>query len=363
MSTLRVGVIGHTGRGNYGHGLDTVWQSIDGAEIAAVSDADPKGLQAAGVRLGAPPERRYADYREMLASETLDFVSVCPRWVGERREMVVASAESGVRGIYCEKPFAQTLEDADAMLDACARNGVRIAVAHQNRAHPFILLAQEMTADGAIGEIREIHGFGKQDHRGGGLDLTVLGTHIFDLMRLFGGDPVSVDAVALENGRLVGPGDAAQGDEQVGLIAGDHLWGTYVFQDGVVGTFRSRREGSHFGNRSMGVQIQGSEGILDYRCDRLGFYPHGCPAPPPHSEEWIAVGHPKDSKGVVELNAPLVRDLIAAVEEDREPMCSGANARWSLEMILGVYEAHRNGRAALPLANRRHPLEGWESSE
>ncbi|MDE0021193.1 MAG: Gfo/Idh/MocA family oxidoreductase [Candidatus Poribacteria bacterium] len=361
MATYRIGVIGHTGSGNYGHGLDTVWLSIDGAEIAAVADADPGGLKAAGERLGVPQERRYADYRQMLNNERLDFVSVCPRWAGERREMVVAAAESGIRGIYCEKPFSQTPKDADAMLNACERNGVKIAVAHQNRAHPFIQTAQEMIEDGAIGEIRELHGFGKQDRRGGGLDLTVLGTHIFDLMRLFGGDPVSVSAVVLEGGRPVGQGDARQGDEQVGLIAGDHLRATYLFENGIVGTFRSRREGSHFGNRSMGVQIEGSEGVLDYRCDRLCLYPHGCLSPPPSADEWVVVGHPSRSKGVVELNKPLVLDLIQAVEEDREPMCSGRNARWSMEMILGVYAAHRHGRAALPLTDRRHPLEGWEA--
>ena len=359
MSTYRIGVIGHTGGGNYGHGLDTVWRGIEGAELAAVADVNPGGLKSAGERLGIPPKGRYADYREMLEKEPLDYVSVCPRWAGERRAMVAAAAGSGIRGIYCEKPFSQTLDDADAMLDACEQNGVKIAVAHQNRAHPFILKAQAMIAEGKIGDIREVHGFGKQDHRGGGLDLMILGTHIFDLMRLFAGDPVRVEAVVLENGRPVGPDGVHEGDEQTGLIAGDHIRATYLFESGIIGTFRSKREGSHFGNRSMGVQIQGSKGVLDYRCDRLGFYPHGCMAPPPSAEEWQVAGHPSQSKGVVELNTPLVNDLVAAVEEDREPMCSGRNARWSMEMIHGVYEAHRHGRTALPLKNRQNPLAGW----
>ena len=40
----RVGVIGHTGRGGYGHGLDRVWRDIPQAEIVGVADPDPKGL-------------------------------------------------------------------------------------------------------------------------------------------------------------------------------------------------------------------------------------------------------------------------------------------------------------------------------
>ena len=59
MATYRIGVIGHTGSGNYGHGIDTVWRSIDGAEIAATADADAGGLNAAGERLGVPQESRY----------------------------------------------------------------------------------------------------------------------------------------------------------------------------------------------------------------------------------------------------------------------------------------------------------------
>ena len=45
--------------------------------------------------------------------------------------MLIAAAESGARGILCEKPLARTLAEDDAMLDACRRNGVRIAVAHR----------------------------------------------------------------------------------------------------------------------------------------------------------------------------------------------------------------------------------------
>ena len=50
----RVGVIGHTGRGNYGHGLDRVWLTLDDCEIVGVADADEGGLKSAVARLKAP---------------------------------------------------------------------------------------------------------------------------------------------------------------------------------------------------------------------------------------------------------------------------------------------------------------------
>ena len=56
-------------------------------------------------------------------------------------------------------------------------------------------------------------------------------------------------------------------------------------------------------------------------------------------------------------NRQLVLDLLLAVENGREPACSGEDARWSLEMIMGVYAAHfERGRVELPLKDRRHPL-------
>lgn len=46
--TYRVAVIGRTGKGNYGHGLDVVWTTFDNVEVVAVADPDEKGRSAAG---------------------------------------------------------------------------------------------------------------------------------------------------------------------------------------------------------------------------------------------------------------------------------------------------------------------------
>ena len=46
-------VIGRTGKGNYGHGLDVVWKQLDNVEVVAVADEDEKGRAAAATRLGA----------------------------------------------------------------------------------------------------------------------------------------------------------------------------------------------------------------------------------------------------------------------------------------------------------------------
>ena len=122
----RVAVIGHTGRGNYGHGLDEVWLETPGVRIEAVADADPQGLAARssgsrGRRLSRlPPNARRGEARP---GDHL------PAWLDQHCDMVVAAAERGVRGIYMEKPMRRTLAEADAMVAACEKHKVKFAIA------------------------------------------------------------------------------------------------------------------------------------------------------------------------------------------------------------------------------------------
>src|SRR6266849_3225771 len=105
----RVAVSGRTGRGNYGHDLDTVWLDLPKVEIVAVADEAAEGRARAAERLQAP--KAYADYSEMLAREKPDLVSVAPRWPDCHAEMALACAEAAVRGVLMEKPLARDLQE------------------------------------------------------------------------------------------------------------------------------------------------------------------------------------------------------------------------------------------------------------
>ena len=89
----RVGIIGRTGKGDYGHGVDVVWAKVPNVEVVAVADDNETGRAAALKKTGA--KTAYADYREMLAKERLDFVSICQRWIDQHHAMIVAAAEHG----------------------------------------------------------------------------------------------------------------------------------------------------------------------------------------------------------------------------------------------------------------------------
>lgn len=354
----RVAVIGHTGRGNYGHGIDTVWHAIPNAEIVAVADADGKGREAARQRLRAP--RVYPSYQEMLRTEKPDIAAICPRWMDQRVAMVTAAAEAGAH-IYMEKPFALTLADADRMVDAVRRNKVKLQLAHQMRTTPYALRAKAMVEAGEIGEIQEIRTRGKEDKRAGGEDMMVLGSHLCDMMRFFLGNPEWVTAHITTAGSEITAGDVAQPTEPIGPIAGRQIAAMFAFANGVHGYFATRAVADTHPLR-FGTWIYGSKGVLFLP---NAIYPGGglhvlrsASWLPDGKEQWQAMPAPPDAGQREIANALMVRDLLKAIETGGKPGCSEEDGRWTIEMIHGIYHAQKAGRRiSLPLRERTHPLE------
>ena len=361
----RVAVIGHTGRGNYGHGLDRVWLDVPGTRIVAVADADPKGLAAAVKRLGGP--KGFADYRRMLDEVKPDLVSVCPRWLDQHCEMVVAAAERGVRGIYQEKPMCRTLAEADRMVAACKKNNVKLAIAHQTRYSQKLPVIRELISSGRLGRILEIRARGKDDSRGGGEDLWVLGTHMLNLMNHFGGKPQSCYGTVWQDGRPIRREDVKPGNEGIGPLAGDEVHAQYRLSGKVTGYFDSVRNGRGNPTR-FGLRIFGSEGVLQLHntghLPDTQFLGDSSWSPGRTGKKWIpvtsaGVGKPEPlpNDGLDGGNVRAAVDLIAAVEEDRQPVSNIDEARTATEMIVAVFESQRTGGPVkFPLANRQNPL-------
>ncbi len=364
---FRAGVIGRTGRGNYGHGLDSVYLQTDDIEIVAVADDDVQGLEAAGKRLGV--SNLYPDFHEMLEKERFDIVSICPRWVAPHLEMVQAVAAAGAC-VFLEKPMSQTLAQADAMIEACEQARVTIGIAHQGRMHAAVHHAKRLLREGAIGEVLSVRMRSKEDTRGGGEDMMVLGTHLFDTLRfLLDVNPTWVlSHVTTETGHPVTKTDATDGPEELGLIAGDRIHAIYGLGNGVTATFESRRNQSDASGR-MGLQIFGSEGIMavydgsqQVRIYEAPFWRPDRTAPIRNVSEEALANLPseqnrnsKDRQMVA--NEAIVREILTAKEEGRRPYNSGHDGRWAMEMIHGVYASHLQGRKVeLPLASRYHPL-------
>jgi predicted dehydrogenase len=359
----RVAVIGRTGKGNYGHGLDVVWKALDNAEVVAVADENDKGRTEAAKRLGA--KNAYADYRQMLQKERPHFVSVADRWPDAHHDMVVACAQAGAH-VFLEKPMCRTLAEADSLIRECEMRHVKVAIAHQTRYSPRLARVRDLTGAGRIGDILEVRCRGKEDVRGGGEDLMVLGTHLMDLMRFLVGDARWCHASITVSGRPATRDDVHEGGEKTGPVLGDQIHATYGFDKGVVGTFSSRRNAAGRVSR-FGMEIRGTKGIIQlttgglppaYLLDDPSWFPGKTNA------AWREIssnglGKPETLKdgGLDMANVLIVKDLIEAVEKDRQPLGSMYDGRGALEMILAVYESWRaKGSVDMPLKNRAHPL-------
>src|SRR5690606_16371842 len=101
--------------------------------------------------------------------------------------------------------------EADAIVAACEKHGAKLAIAHRNRYHPVLPVVAKRIEDGAIGRWLEIRARGKEDARGGALDLWVLGSHLLDLCHVFTRKPLACSATVLQDGRPVVASDVQDG--------------------------------------------------------------------------------------------------------------------------------------------------------
>jgi predicted dehydrogenase len=234
-----------------------------------------------------------------------------------------------------------------------------------------------MVESGDIGTPLRIAGRGKCDHRGGGEDLIVLGTHILDLQTFFFGAPECVMADVRQDGRPIVETDRRKTMEPLGAVAGDSVFAYFRFPGDVIGTFESRHDLFNPDHKivHMGVTVTGTKGSLSMRFNdnvpevesklRISRFPvplvERRTIPGAESLDYSQCGNlygvPQKAL-FLESNRFAAWDLMRSIEEDRPPVSNASNARLALEMIYGVYASALSGKAIdLPLANRAHPLE------
>ena len=352
---VRAAVIGHTGRGDYGHGLETIFSGRTGIVVVGLADPDAEGRHRAATRAGAL--RAYADWREMLEREKPNLVSLAMRHADQHHEIAKAVLRSGAH-LYCEKPFTRTPAEADDLLAEASQRNLKIAVAHTLRVLPEIVRLRQAIAEGFFGALVEMRAYGKQDTRAGGEDMMVLGSHLFDLFRMFAGDPIWCTGRVLAGDREVTKADARLVKDNVGLVAGNRVFAQFAFPQGIHATFTSAGE-LRAATAGWGIEFHLENGAVRIQLD----------LPPTvfvrRSSEWQASGRTDTweplAASVLKEPAPTATnaaaDWLDAIAQDREPICSGKNGAWAVEMAMGVYQAALTGsRATFPLAARTHPL-------
>ncbi len=297
-----------------------------------IAGVDPHDEQRAlfGERWGVDRDHLYANHRDLLEKAKPDIVSVTTT-ARYRPQIVLDAVEAGVRALWVEKPIAFSLEEADAMVNACRKNGVAIAVYCSRRYNPYFSEARRMIESGDLGDILQITAYAQ-------CGLSHNGSHAIDTIRyLAGGD------VSWVFGEMASDVEAASDDDLMGN-------GYLAFDNGV----RAYLRGTSTGVASWEFDIIGTRGRVRTLSDALefeffqrvsgGMRGRGVPARSPFPQPARPVG-----QGITTVD-----DLIDAMENNRPPRCSGADGRAALEVAIALRESHRRGgvRIDLPIEDR-----------
>ena len=360
---LKAAIVGETGAGNYGQGLDCIFSDLAGVHVIAVADPDEKGRE--DVRGKTKAEHAYAEFEDMLAQEKPDLVSIASGWTNQHFAMAKAALLSGAH-IFVETPFTRTLAEADELLAIADQRDLKIGVAHQMSCNPHILRFKDM-AHRQIGELVEMRVFGKMDERAGSEDSLVFGSHLFDLVRLFGGEVESCSARIRSEGRPVTFGDVYESrEENLGPLLGDDLYAHLAMDSGVNVTFQSCKKmremagpwGIEFvGTKSKARLFAGQPPTFsvqrapDMRSVEREDVWKQWPEEEPYHDEVDGLA------GLAAANRLVVKDWLTAIANNKDPRSSGYRAMKSLEIIHGMWAAGLTGqRVQFPLIEREHPL-------
>ena len=304
------------------------------ASLIAIADIDANRVKAYSEQYSI--EKQYTDYIEMLETEEIDLVSVCTR-PKLHAPIVIETAKHGVKGILSEKPMAENLGQARAMLETCSQHGVKLAIDHQTRFSAAYLTAAQMIAEAVIGDLVRIHGICS------GGDLKDNATHTVDIMRfLYGDRPVIWVAGQIE--RIGTP-------TKYELHSEDFSIGYFKFENNVRGIIES---GSDTAPGYHHIYCYGTEGEIELAA------PGGPSVRFRNAESggaWVTPELPSEIDPV--------QDIIAAIEEDREHRSSGYQGYATHELLMAIYESSRKRRRIhLPLEEMESPLtlmveDGW----
>ena len=343
--SIRLGLVG-CGRISKNH-FDAI-AKVDGITLAAVCDIDEARARAAGEHLGVPA---YTQLATMLDKAEIDAVTICtPSGLHSQQGIQVARAG---KHVITEKPMSITLEQADALVQACDEAGVQLFVVKQNRLNPSIQLLKRAVDKGRFGKIymanttvrwnRPQDYYDSASWRGtwefdGGAFMNQA-SHYVDLIQWLVGPVESVVAKTATQARRIEAEDSG-----VAVLR---------FRNGAIGvievnvlTYPRNWEGS--------ISIMGEKGSAKIGGTAVNKVEH-----------WIFADYDDDDKLIetAATNPPSVygfghegyyRNVLSVLRGEAQPETDGRAGRKSLELILGIYESAKTGRdVPLPL---RSPL-------
>ena len=248
-----------------------------------------------------------------------------------RAEIVIYAAEHGAGAIYAEKAMAASMAEADAMVEACERNGVHFNLGANRRWDPGYDRMKEVIDSGELGALNALisHSLGS---------LFNMTSHWLDLLLRLNSDRQALWV----QGQLLDAEDAFDGDR---LRADPRAHGTVQFENGVTAyCLQAGRGGEHEAILERGVVTAMSDG-REWQLRHEG-------PPDGRGRRRLVTGEfPPYERASSTVR--LIEDLVYSLDTDDPPRGGVRNARASTELIFAFIESHLRGGARVDL-----PLKG-----
>ncbi len=263
--------------------------------------------------------RTYSDWRELLAQEELDIVSVAT-YTPSHAEISIACAEHGVRVIYCEKAIATRLSDAERMLEVCRENGALLVINHNARFSPNCRRLRDLILANQLGELTSASVQWSTGRLGG------VGTHVIDALCMLTSRRVLAVSGTLD---LSGRPDC-RGPK----FRDPGAWGVIQLENGLMVTVNA----PDYGNVPLQICINGTAGraitdrsqvTIDYEND--------------NEQQW-----PPSNDGKTSMDRA-VGEIVAWLNDGTPFPYAADEAAGTLEAVVGFHVSHARNAAWVEL--------------
>ncbi|ONK21037.1 oxidoreductase [Bacillus sp. VT-16-64] len=319
-------------------------KNTPGATLVAVCDTIPSNMEWYVQECQAVA---YQDYDEMLKNPKIDVVNICTP-SGSHAPLAIKAAEAK-KHVIVEKPIALTIKDADAIVEACKKNKVKLSVLHPNRFRPAMMELKKMMDEGRFGKLSHANAtvrwnrnqqyYDQAPWRGTkSLDGGVLmnqAIHNLDLLLWLMGDIDEVYSMSATRLRKIEAEDVSVG--------------TVKFKNGALGVIEAATT-IYPKNFEESLSIFGETASVKVGGRTANFIEH-----------WVMEGMPEEE--VAQLKHKInenpygipghqciIEDMVQAVNDDREPIITGEDGIRALRLVAGLYQS----------AEKRMPIKAYD---
>lgn len=317
----------------------------NGLEFVAICDIDPQNMEDKIVKFDLPDTiRTYTDYRELIANENVELAAIATE-SGKHAQIALDCIAAGIN-LIIEKPIALSLDDADRIIEAAEKNGVKVCACHQNRFNKSVQKIREAVEKKRFGKMfygtahirwcRDYEYYSRAKWRGtwaqdGGALMNQC-IHNIDLLRWMLGDEIE---------EVVGMTDRLHHDyieaEDLGIALIKFKSGAYGIVEGTTNVYPRNLEETLYLFGEKGTIKAGGQSvniIEEWRfSDKLD-----------DPEEVKTRFHENPPNVYGYGHKPLYADVIDAIRSDRQPYVDARAGKRALELVLAIYKSAATGK-------------------